>query len=86
VEGGIFWTGLPRKWRKRVADFVAFDCDVVYAVQEGSKTASKGAQNGSYYPGNDRCAVIYIHFQTRRREAIFTFWEASDDDVVMALL
>jgi hypothetical protein len=26
-------------------------------VQERSKTASKGAQNGSYCPGNERCAV-----------------------------
>jgi hypothetical protein len=31
---------------------------VVYAVQEVSKTASKGAQNGSYCPGNERCAVV----------------------------
>ena len=38
-------------------DFVAFD--VVYAVQEVSKTASKGAQNGSYCPGNERCAVDF---------------------------
>jgi hypothetical protein len=45
---------------------VAFDCTsqekaahghVVYAVQEMSKTASKGAQNGSHCPGNERCAV-----------------------------
>ena len=30
---------------------------VVYAVQEVSKTASKGAQNGSHCPGNEGCAV-----------------------------
>jgi hypothetical protein len=44
----------------------AFDCTsqekaahghVVYVVQEVSKTASKGAQNGTYYPGNERCGV-----------------------------
>ena len=50
-----------------VKERVAFDCTsqekaahghVVYAVQEVSKTASKGAQNGSHCPGNERCAVV----------------------------
>jgi hypothetical protein len=50
----------------RAADFVAFDCmsqekaahgHVAYAVQEVSKTASKGAQNGTLCPGNERCVV-----------------------------
>src|SRR5271154_2925658 len=54
--------GTPR----RAADFVAFDCTsqekaahghVVYALREVSKTASKGAQNSSHCPGNERCAV-----------------------------
>jgi hypothetical protein len=54
----------------RAADFiVAFDCTsqekaahghVVYAVQEVSKTASKGAQNGSHCPGNERCVVEHV--------------------------
>ena len=48
------------------ADFVAFDCTcqakaahghVVHGVQEVSKTASKGAENGSQCPGNERCEV-----------------------------
>jgi hypothetical protein len=30
---------------------------VVYAVQEVSKTASKGAKNDSFCPGNERCEV-----------------------------
>ena len=30
---------------------------VTYAVQEVSKTASKGAQNGTLCPGNERCHV-----------------------------
>jgi hypothetical protein len=30
---------------------------VAFAVSEVSKTASKGAQNGSYCPGNERCGV-----------------------------
>lgn len=48
-------------------DFVAFDCTgqgkkthghVVHTIQGTSKMASKGAENGSYYPGNEpRCAV-----------------------------
>ena len=51
---------------RRAADFVAFDCKsqekaahghVVYAVQVVSKTASKGLQNGSHCPGNERCGV-----------------------------
>jgi hypothetical protein len=49
------------------ADFVAFDCTsqekaahghVAYAVQEASKAASKGAQNGTLCPGNERSPVI----------------------------
>jgi hypothetical protein len=32
---------------------------VLCAVQEVSKPASKGAQNGSYCPGNDHCAGIF---------------------------
>jgi hypothetical protein len=53
----------------RAADFVAFDCTsqekaahghVAYAVQEVSKTVSKGAQNGTLCPGNERCAQTAI--------------------------
>jgi hypothetical protein len=49
---------------------VAFDCTsqetgahghIVHGVQESSKPASKGAQNGSYCPGNERCAVVSQH-------------------------
>ena len=50
MEGGIFWTGLPRK---RVADFVAFDCEIRRSLR-----SARGVKNGSYCPGNDRCAVI----------------------------
>ena len=48
---------------------MAFDCtsqdtaahgDVVNGVQEASKTASKGAKNGTFCPGKERCAVIYL--------------------------
>ena len=54
---------------KRAADFVAFDCTcqakaahghVVHRLQEVSKTASKGAENGSQCPGNERCEVISL--------------------------
>ena len=54
---------------RSAADFVAFDCKsqekaahghVVYAVQVVSKTASKGLQNGSHCPGNERCGVLII--------------------------
>jgi len=50
----------------RGADFVAFDCTsqdttahgyMVDGVQEASKTASKGAKNGTFCPGKERCAV-----------------------------
>jgi hypothetical protein len=52
-------------WRG-TADFVAIDCErqeaaahghVLDGVQEVSKTASKGAENGSQCPGNERCEV-----------------------------
>jgi len=52
---------------------VAFDCtcqakavhgDVVHGV---SKTASKGAKNGSQCPGNERCEVISSLFWPGRR-------------------
>jgi hypothetical protein len=45
---------------------VAIDCErqeaaahghVLDGVQEVSKTASKGAENGSQCPGNERCEV-----------------------------
>jgi hypothetical protein len=48
------------------ADFLAFDCTsqdtvahghVVDGVQEASKTASKGAKNGAFCPGKERCGV-----------------------------
>jgi hypothetical protein len=48
--------------RGRAADFVGTSQEkaahghVAYAVQEVS-TASKGAQNGTLCPGNERCAV-----------------------------
>jgi hypothetical protein len=38
---------------------------VVYAVQEVSKTVSKGAQNGSNCPGNERCAVKSLPVRCR---------------------
>ena len=50
----------------RATDFIAFDCTsqekaaysrVVCAMQEVSKTASKGARKGSYCPGNERWSV-----------------------------
>jgi hypothetical protein len=72
----IFWAKVvkERVGRGRAADFVAFDCasqekaahgHVVYAVQEVSKTASKGAQNGSYCPGNERCEVKSLPVRCR---------------------
>jgi hypothetical protein len=48
---------------RRVAEFVAFDCTSQEKAahgprwQEVFKTASKDAQNGSYYPGNEHCGV-----------------------------
>src|ERR1700744_2251491 len=32
---------------------------VAYAVQEVSKTVSKGDQNGTLCPGNERCGVVF---------------------------
>jgi hypothetical protein len=37
-----------------------------YAVQQASKTGSKGAQNGSHCRGNDRCAVKSLPVLTLR--------------------
>jgi hypothetical protein len=62
--------------RGRAANFVAFNCTsqekaahghVVYAVQEGVENGVKGAQNGSYCPGNERCAVESLPVRCRFR-------------------
>jgi len=55
----------------RAADFVAFDQKpahghVVSAVQEVFKTASKGGQNGSHCPGNERCEVDDSYFVSEK--------------------
>ena len=59
-------------------DFVAFDCTsqepaarghVAYVVQKSSKTASKGAQNGSQCPGNERCGVESLPVHHARHRA-----------------
>jgi hypothetical protein len=40
---------------------------VTYAVQEVSKTASKGVQNGTLCPGNERCAAKSLPVRCRFR-------------------
>jgi hypothetical protein len=47
----------PAKVVKERGRAAAAHGHVAYAVQEVSKTASKGAQNGSHCPGNECCAV-----------------------------
>lgn len=48
-EGSRFRGMTARAKEKRPRGHVA------YAVREIFKTASKGAQNGTLYPGNERC-------------------------------
>jgi hypothetical protein len=68
----IFWTCKSGESEGRSggggADFMVFDCTsqdptahgpIAYRVQKSSKTASKGAQNGSICPGNERCPVEF---------------------------
>jgi hypothetical protein len=61
------WRYDPARAKKKAAHG-----PVGYAVQEVSKTASKGAKNGTFCSGNDRCAVKVLRsFPASAKSGLF---------------